>query len=360
MIEVKNVTKKYGKRVALDDLSLTIEHGKIYGLLGENGAGKSTTMNIITGYLAPSMGEVYVDDYDILKDANKAKAKIGYLPELPPLYQDMTVKEYLKFVAQLKRVPRKERKEAVEEAINNAGIADVKNRLIKNLSKGYKQRVGIAQAILGSPEIVILDEPTVGLDPVQINEIRELIREIGKEHTVILSSHILSEIQEVCDHVFMISKGKLVLDEDMDKIDSLEKLFLDISQNGEVQVESKEDSSELTEESAEETTEKSTEETTEETVEEATEETLEETTEDISESDVKEKSSSKDKKLTRAEKKEEKLRLKEEKKDAKIRAKEEKASRKKLSKEEKEKLKRQERIEKRRKARAKKKNKEDK
>ena len=334
MIEVRNVTKKYGKHVALDNLNLTIEHGKIYGLLGENGAGKSTTMNIITGYLAPSMGEVIVDDYDILKEANKAKAKIGYLPEIPPLYQDMTVKEYLVFAAQLKRIPRRDRKEAVETAMHNAGIADVCNRLINNLSKGYKQRVGIAQAILGSPEIVILDEPTVGLDPVQINEIRELIREIGKEHTVILSSHILSEIQEVCDHVFMISKGKLVLDEDMDKIDSLEKLFLEISQNKEVQAESGIESEETSEDSSEKT---------------ETPET---------------------RKLTRAEKKEEKLRLKdekkqdklrlkEEKKDAKIRAKEEKKSSKSISKEEKEKIKRQERIEKR-KARAKKKNKEDK
>ena len=338
MIEVKNVTKKYGKHVALDNLNLTIEHGKIYGLLGENGAGKSTTMNIITGYLAPSMGEVIVDDYDILKEANKAKAKIGYLPEIPPLYQDMTVKEYLVFAAQLKRIPRRDRKEAVETAMHNAGIADVCNRLINNLSKGYKQRVGIAQAILGSPEIVILDEPTVGLDPVQINEIRELIREIGKEHTVILSSHILSEIQEVCDHVFMISKGKLVLDEDMDKIDSLEKLFLEISQNKEVQAESGIESEETSEETSEDSSEKT-----------ETPET---------------------KKLTRAEKKEEKLRLKdekkqdklrlkEEKKDAKIRAKEEKKSSKSISKEEKEKIKRQERIEKR-KARAKKKNKEDK
>lgn len=334
MIEVKNVTKKYGKHVALDNLNLTIEHGKIYGLLGENGAGKSTTMNIITGYLAPSMGEVIVDDYDILKEANKAKAKIGYLPEIPPLYQDMTVKEYLVFAAQLKRIPRRDRKEAVETAMHNAGIADVCNRLINNLSKGYKQRVGIAQAILGSPEIVILDEPTVGLDPVQINEIRELIREIGKEHTVILSSHILSEIQEVCDHVFMISKGKLVLDEDMDKIDSLEKLFLEISQNKEVQAESGIESEETSEDSSEKT------------------ETPE--TKKLIRAEKKE-----EKLRLKDEKKQDKLRLKEEKKDAKIRAKEEKKSSKSISKEEKEKIKRQERIEKR-KARAKKKNKEDK
>ncbi len=338
MIEVRNVTKKYGKHVALDNLNLTIEHGKIYGLLGENGAGKSTTMNIITGYLAPSMGEVIVDDYDILKEANKAKAKIGYLPEIPPLYQDMTVKEYLVFAAQLKRIPRRDRKEAVETAMHNAGIADVCNRLINNLSKGYKQRVGIAQAILGSPEIVILDEPTVGLDPVQINEIRELIREIGKEHTVILSSHILSEIQEVCDHVFMISKGKLVLDEDMDKIDSLEKLFLEISQNKEVQAESGIESEETSEETSEDSSEKT--------------ETPE--TKKLTRAEKKE-----EKLRLKDEKKQEKLRLKEEKKDAKIRAKEEKKSSKSISKEEKEKIKRQERIEKR-KARAKKKNKEDK
>ena len=235
MIEVKHVSKRYGKHVALDDLNLTIEDGKIYGLLGENGAGKSTTMNIITGYLAPTAGEVLVDEMDIIKKAKKAKEKIGYLPEIPPLYPDMTVGEYLKFAAQLKGIKRSERKEAISEALEKVGIIDVKKRLIKNLSKGYKQRVGIAQAILGSPEIVILDEPTVGLDPVQIKEIRDLIREIGKDHTVILSSHILSEISEVCDHVFMISGGKLVLDEDMSKIDSLEDVFIEHSSSGAIE-----------------------------------------------------------------------------------------------------------------------------
>ncbi len=270
MIEVKNVSKRYGKHVALDNVSFTVESGRIYGLLGENGAGKSTTMNIITGYLALTSGEITVDGFDIVKKAKKAKQKIGYLPELPPLYQDMTVEEYLKFVSELKGIPRKERKNEVKIALEKSKTMDVKKRLIKNLSKGYKQRVGIAQAILGSPEIVILDEPTVGLDPMQITEIRDLIREIGKEHTVILSSHILSEISEVCDHVFMISKGRLVLDEDMDKIDSLEKRFIELAQTTE------EDFEKSTEESKEESTKESKEESTEEIVAETKEETAKE------------------------------------------------------------------------------------
>ena len=323
MIEVKHVSKRYGKHVALDDLNLTIEDGKIYGLLGENGAGKSTTMNIITGYLAPSAGEVLVDEMDIIKKAKKAKEKIGYLPEIPPLYPDMTVGEYLKFAAQLKGIKRSERKEAISEALEKVGIVDVKKRLIKNLSKGYKQRVGIAQAILGSPEIVILDEPTVGLDPVQIKEIRDLIREIGKDHTVILSSHILSEISEVCDHVFMISGGKLVLDEDMSKIDSLEDVFIEHSSSGAIEEDTPVfDDTVIKKPSFLENVD---------SLENANDETK----------DLKEEKA--DKKLSRAEKKEANLRAKAEKKEAK------------------EKAKRQARIEKRRATRRKKNgNKEDK
>ncbi len=218
MIEIEHLTKKYGNHTAVDDLNLTIEPGRIYGFLGPNGAGKSTTMNIITGYLAATDGTVKIGGYDIYKEANKAKALIGYLPEIPPLYPDMTVLEYLEFVAELKKIPRADRQEEVDEACVMTGISDVAGRLIRNLSKGYKQRVGLAQAILGKPEIIILDEPTVGLDPAQIIEVRDLIRELGKEHTVILSSHILSEISEVCNYVFIISKGKLVASDETDKL----------------------------------------------------------------------------------------------------------------------------------------------
>ena len=210
MIEIKNLVKKYGDHVAVNDISLTVEPGKIYGFLGPNGAGKSTTMNMITGYIGNTSGSIVINGHDILAEPEEAKACIGYLPELPPLYMDMTVMEYLQFVAELKRIPKEERENAISEAIRMTKLEDVAERMIKNLSKGYKQRVGLAQAILGFPEIIILDEPTVGLDPVQIIEIRELIKELGKEHTVILSSHILSEIQAVCDYVFIISKGKLV------------------------------------------------------------------------------------------------------------------------------------------------------
>ncbi len=213
MIEVKHLSKNYGNHTALKDLTFKVEPGKIYGLLGPNGAGKSTTMNIMTGYIAPSGGTVTVDGFDILKDAKKAKKRIGYLPELPPLYQDMTVKEYLNFVCDLKGVKKAEKESEIKNALEKTQTTDVSNRLIRNLSKGYKQRVGIAQAIIGSPETIILDEPTVGLDPLQITEIRQLIRDLGKNHTVILSSHILSEISEVCDHVFIIANGKLVLSE---------------------------------------------------------------------------------------------------------------------------------------------------
>ncbi|MFQ7310792.1 ABC transporter ATP-binding protein [Sellimonas sp.] len=210
LIEVKNLVKKYGNHTAVDHLSFQIEKGHIYGLLGPNGAGKSTTMNIMTGYLGATEGEVRINGHDILKEPEEAKKAVGYLPEIPPLYVDMTVKEYLMFAAELKKVKKQDRKDEVNKVMKLVRIYDVKDRLIKNLSKGYKQRVGLAQAVLGFPETIILDEPTVGLDPKQIIEIRELIRELAKEHTVILSSHILAEVREVCDHIMIISKGKLV------------------------------------------------------------------------------------------------------------------------------------------------------
>ena len=221
MIEINNLVKKYGDHVAVDDLSLTVEPGKIYGFLGPNGAGKSTTMNIITGYLGATSGEVKINGHDIFKEPEEAKKSIGYLPEIPPLYVDMTVREYLDFVAELKKLEKSLRKRYVEEAMKTTGITDVANRMIRNLSKGYRQRVGFAQAILGYPEIIILDEPTVGLDPKQIIEIRELIRKLGEKHTVILSSHILTEISAVCDHVFIISKGKLVASDATENLVSL-------------------------------------------------------------------------------------------------------------------------------------------
>mgnify|MGYP005955989257 FL=1 len=210
MIEINHLVKKYGSHVAVDDLSLTVEPGRIYGFLGPNGAGKSTTMNIITGYLAATGGEVKINGFDVLKQPEGAKKCVGYLPELPPLYMDMTVKEYLDFVAELKKLDKSLRAGYVKEAMKITRTEEVSGRLIRNLSKGYRQRVGFAQAVLGYPEILILDEPTVGLDPKQIIEIRDLIRELGKKHTIILSSHILSEISAVCDHVFIISHGKLV------------------------------------------------------------------------------------------------------------------------------------------------------
>ena len=221
MIEINNLVKKYGDHVAVDDLSLTVEPGKIYGFLGPNGAGKSTTMNIITGYLGATSGEVKINGHDIFKEPEEAKKCIGYLPKIPPLYVDMTVREYLDFVAELKKLEKSLRKRYVEEAMETTGITDVANRMIRNLSKGYRQRVGFAQAILGYPEIIILDEPTVGLDPKQIIEIRELIRKLGEKHTVILSSHILTEISAVCDHVFIISKGKLVASDATENLVSL-------------------------------------------------------------------------------------------------------------------------------------------
>ena len=221
MIEVKNLVKKYGDHTAVDHLSFTVEKGQIYGFLGPYCAGKSTTMNIMTGYLGATDGEVLINGHDILKEPEAAKKSIGYLPELPPLYMDMTVMEYLKFSAELKKIKKEDREQEIEKALKLVKLADVQDRLIKNLSKGYKQRVGLAQAILGFPEIIILDEPTVGLDPKQIIEIRELIRELAKEHTVILSSHILAEIREVCDYIMIISKGKLVASDTPEHLEEL-------------------------------------------------------------------------------------------------------------------------------------------
>lgn len=210
MIEVSHLTKKYGGRFAVNDLSFTVEDGQIYGLLGPNGAGKSTIMNILTGYLSATSGTVTVDGHLLPEEAAAAKACIGYLPEQPPLYPEMTVEEYLLFAAELKGVARAERSRQVLRAARRTGLEDVLPRLIRNLSKGYRQRVGVAQALLGSPKIIILDEPTVGLDPAQVIELRGLIRELGRTHTVILSSHILSEVQEVCGQVLILSSGRLV------------------------------------------------------------------------------------------------------------------------------------------------------
>ncbi|MCI5649323.1 MAG: ABC transporter ATP-binding protein [Fusicatenibacter sp.] len=210
MIEVKNLVKRYGDHVAVNHLNFTVEEGQIYGFLGPNGAGKSTTMNMITGYLAATEGEVIINGHNILDDPEEAKKCIGYLPEMPPVYMDMTVLEYLKFVAELKKIPKDKVKKQLMEVMSLVKITDMQNRLIRNLSKGYRQRVGLAQAVIGYPPIIILDEPTVGLDPKQIIEIRELIKSLGKKHTVILSSHILSEVSAVCDYVMIISKGELV------------------------------------------------------------------------------------------------------------------------------------------------------
>ena len=221
MIEVKDLVKKYGSHLAVDHLSFTLESGKIYGFLGPNGAGKSTTMNIMTGYLGATQGSVLIDGHDSLKEPEEAKKHIGYLPELPPLYMDMTVQEYLEFAAELKKLPKEKRESDISEVMKLTRLQDVSGRLIKNLSKGYKQRVGLAQAILGFPEIIILDEPTVGLDPKQIIEIRELIRTLSKKHTVILSSHILAEVREVCDYILIISKGKLVASDTPENLELL-------------------------------------------------------------------------------------------------------------------------------------------
>ena len=221
MIEVKNLVKRYGDHVAVDRLNFTVEEGQIYGFLGPNGAGKSTTMNIITGYLAATEGEVTINGHNILEEPEEAKKCIGYLPEIPPLYMDMTVTEYLKFAAELKKIPKEKREKHIKEIMSLVKITDMKNRLIKNLSKGYRQRVGLAQAILGYPPIIILDEPTVGLDPKQVIEIRDLSKSLGKKHTVILSSHILSEVSAVCDYVMIIANGRLVASDTPDNLSRL-------------------------------------------------------------------------------------------------------------------------------------------
>lgn len=221
LIEVSHLTKRYGAHVAVSDLSFTIEKGGITGFLGPNGAGKSTTMNMIAGCLGPSEGTVRVGGFDVLEEPMKAREKIGYLPELPPLYADMTPREYLNFVAQARRVPRAKLTQETERAMERTRLCDVADRLIANLSKGYRQRVGIAQALLGDPEVVLLDEPTVGLDPQQIIEIRELIRELGREHTVLLSSHILSEVQVVCDRIIILARGKLAASDTAEHLETL-------------------------------------------------------------------------------------------------------------------------------------------
>ena len=233
MIEVSHLTKQYGNHLAVDDVSFTVADGQICGLLGPNGAGKSTIMNILTGYLSATSGEVTVAGHPLPEEADAAKACVGYLPEQPPLYPEMTVQEYLTFAAELKGVKKAERKEQVCRAARRTGLEAVLPRLIRSLSKGYKQRVGIAQALLGSPRLIILDEPTVGLDPAQVIEIRKLIRELGRAHTVILSSHILSEVQAVCQQILILSKGHLAAAGSLEELTadgkSLEEVFLELT-----------------------------------------------------------------------------------------------------------------------------------
>lgn len=226
MIQVNHLVKNYGSHQAVKDISFHVEKGQVVGLLGPNGAGKSTTMNILTGYLSATDGDVKIGDYDILDEPLKAKKLIGYLPEVPPLYTDMTVSEYLNFVSKLKKVGKEDRKKEVKRVMSATGVSDVAERLIKNLSKGYRQRVGLAQALIGNPPLLILDEPTVGLDPNQIIEIRELIKKLGKDHTIILSSHILSEVSAVCDSIIIIDNGKIVAE------DTTENLTRDFSDQG--------------------------------------------------------------------------------------------------------------------------------
>ena len=230
VIEVKNVTKKYGKAVAVDDISFTIKEGEIIGLLGPNGAGKSTTMNMITGFIEQTSGEIIVDGYDMLKKPKKAKKEIGYMPEGVPLYTDLTVREFVTYLAEIKQVDKKVQKEQMEKIIEQTGLKEVEKKLVKNLSRGYKQRVSMAGALVGKPKILILDEPTVGLDPKQITEIRNLIKELGKTHTVILSSHILSEVSQICNKVIIINKGKIIA------IDTPENLENKVNNNNSVYV----------------------------------------------------------------------------------------------------------------------------
>ena len=220
MIQVENITKKYGSFTAVNDISFEIEEGEIVGFLGPNGAGKSTTMNMVTGFIEPTSGKIIIDGYNISKKPKKAKRQIGYMPEGVPLYTDLTVKEFVTYMAELKGVPKKERKEKVEKALEDTGLIDVKNKLTRNLSRGYKQRVSMAGALVSNPKVIILDEPTVGLDPKQVTEIRTLIKNLGKEHTVILSSHILSEVSQICNRVIIINKGKIIA---IDTPENLEK-----------------------------------------------------------------------------------------------------------------------------------------
>ena len=220
MIEVKNFTKRYGDFLAVENISFTVKDGEIVGLLGPNGAGKSTTMNAITGYIEQTDGEIIVNGYDTIKKAKKAKREIGYMPEGVPLYDDLSIKEFVTYMAELRKVNRKERKQKVEDIIKKVGLLDMKNKLIKNLSRGQKQRVSLAGALIGDPKILILDEPTVGLDPKQITEIRSLIKDLGKNHTVILSSHILSEVSQICDRVVIINKGKLVAEDTPENLEN--------------------------------------------------------------------------------------------------------------------------------------------
>lgn len=220
MIEVKNVTKKYGNFVAVDDISFTINDGEIVGFLGPNGAGKSTTMNAMTGFIEQTKGQIIINGFDTLKKPKKAKELIGYMPEGVPVYGDLTIKEFVNYMAELKKVKRDQKKNLVKEAIQKTGLIEIQNKLIKNLSRGQKQRVSLAGALVGNPKVLILDEPTVGLDPKQITEIRSLIKEIGKKHTVLLSSHILSEVSQICNKVVIINKGKIVA---VDTPDNLEK-----------------------------------------------------------------------------------------------------------------------------------------
>ncbi len=220
MIQVKNVTKKYGATIAVNDISFDVKDGEIVGFLGPNGAGKSTTMNMITGFIEPTNGQIIINGNDISKSPRKAKKEIGYMPENVPLYYELTAREFISYMAELKLVKRNERKKEVEKVIEETGLKEVQNKLIRNLSRGYKQRVSLAGALVGNPDVIILDEPTVGLDPKQITEIRSLIKQLGKRHTVILSTHILSEVSQICEKVIIINKGKIIA---IDTPENLEK-----------------------------------------------------------------------------------------------------------------------------------------